>query len=181
MAEANLNSSTWAHRADTLVPAEECGPDPCLFGLAPCGVYHAALITERPVRSYRTLSPLPALPQAVYFLLHWPSLRLEAQIPDVIRHTALRSPDFPPPPDACARKAAIIQPPAASLYPAAPGLRAARGGCKIEKSGCRVSLASGRKQSSIRESVRARSPIPHEKCREILSSGIRSRPPPQSG
>jgi len=54
---------------------------------------------------------------AVYFLLHWPSLRLEAQIPDVIRHTALRSPDFPPPPGALAwfdraREAAIIQPPA---------------------------------------------------------------------
>ncbi len=102
--------------------AEECACDPCLFGLAPCGVYHAAFITERPVRSYRTLSPLPALPQAVYFLLHWPSLRLEAQIPDVIRHTALRSPDFPPPPDACARKAAIIQPPAAPIVSRRPGV-----------------------------------------------------------
>ena len=37
---------------------------------------------------------------AVCFLLHWPSLRLEAEIPDVIRHTALRSSDFPPPSDA---------------------------------------------------------------------------------
>ena len=52
--------SAWAHRADTLVPAEECGLDPCLFGLAPCGVYHAADITARPVRSYRTFSPLPS-------------------------------------------------------------------------------------------------------------------------
>ncbi len=51
--------SAWAHRADTLVPAGECGRDPCLFGLAPCGVYHAATITGRPVRSYRTISPLP--------------------------------------------------------------------------------------------------------------------------
>jgi hypothetical protein len=33
---------------------------------------------------------------AVCFLLHWPSTRLEARIPDVIRHTALRSSDFPP-------------------------------------------------------------------------------------
>jgi len=90
-----------AHRADTLGPAEECGRDPCLFGLAPCGVYHAFLLTQKPVRSYRTFSPLPQLLRdaAVYFLLHWPSLCLEAQIPDVIRHTALRSPDFPPPPD----------------------------------------------------------------------------------
>ncbi len=58
--EANLNSLTLAHRADTLVPARECGRDPCLFGLAPCGVYHAAFLTERPVRSYRTFSPLPS-------------------------------------------------------------------------------------------------------------------------
>ena len=93
--------SAWAHRADTLVPAGECGRDPCLFGLAPCGVYHAASLTRCPVRSYRTFSPLPHLLRdaAVYFLLHWPSLYLEVQIPDVIRHTALRSPDFPPPPD----------------------------------------------------------------------------------
>ena len=51
--------SAWAHRADTLVPAGECGRDPCLFGLAPCGVYHATSITGGPVRSYRTFSPLP--------------------------------------------------------------------------------------------------------------------------
>ena len=30
-----------------------------LFGLAPCGVYHAACITAGAVRSYRTFSPLP--------------------------------------------------------------------------------------------------------------------------
>ena len=35
------------------------GRTPCLFGLAPCGVYHAAPIAGRPVRSYRTFSPLP--------------------------------------------------------------------------------------------------------------------------
>jgi len=40
---------------------------------------------------------------AVSFLWHWPSARLQANIPDVIRHTALRSSDFPPPEDsACA-------------------------------------------------------------------------------
>jgi hypothetical protein len=51
-------------------------------------------------------------PEAVSFLLHWPSMRLHAHLPDVIRHTALRSSDFPPPLDACTREAAIIQPPA---------------------------------------------------------------------
>ena len=90
----------------------------CLFGLAPCGVCHAALIAERPVRSYRTFSPLPFNSlrhrKAVYSLLHWPSSRLNARVPDVIRHTALRSPDFPPPAYAHARPAAIIRPPASS-------------------------------------------------------------------
>src|ERR1035437_2376728 len=109
--------SAWAHRADTPAPLGECARRPCLFGLAPCGVYHAALIAGRPVRSYRTISPLPSgrlrVPPAVYFLLHWPYLCLEAQIPDVIRHTALRSPDFPPPP---LREAAIVQPPAGGDY-----------------------------------------------------------------
>jgi len=37
-------------------------PHPSLFGLAPCGVCHATFITERPVRSYRTFSPLPLGP-----------------------------------------------------------------------------------------------------------------------
>ena len=82
-------------------PQPGCGRRiPSLFGLAPCGVYPAAAFTGGAVRSYRTFSPLPraAKPAAVCFLWHWPSLRLEAQSPDVIRHTALRSSDFPPPP-----------------------------------------------------------------------------------
>ena len=37
---------------------------PCLFGLAPCGVYPAAAITGCAVRSYRTFSPLPQHPLA---------------------------------------------------------------------------------------------------------------------
>jgi len=35
--------------------------------------------------------------EAVSFLWHWPSVGFEAHVPDVIRHTALRSSDFPPP------------------------------------------------------------------------------------
>ena len=35
--------------------------------------------------------------EAVYSLWHWPSMSLDAHGPDVIRHTALRSSDFPPP------------------------------------------------------------------------------------
>ena len=121
--ERQPNLSAWAHRADTLLPPEEERRDPCLFGLAPCGVYHAAVITARAVRSYRTFSPLPQAEcgftevdhrlGAVCSLLHWPSSCLEASVPDVIRHTALRSSDFPPPPNALRRRAAaIIRPPA---------------------------------------------------------------------
>ena len=35
--------------------------------------------------------------EAVCSLWHWPSTGFEARVPDVIRHTALRSSDFPPP------------------------------------------------------------------------------------
>ena len=69
---------------------------------------------------------LPALlaqKEAVSSLLHWPSVCLEANIPDVIRHTALRSSDFPPPANALpvsrqkrTKPAAIIQPPAHTVY-----------------------------------------------------------------
>ena len=99
---------------------------PSLFGLAPCGVYPAPGVTAGAVRSYRTISPLPrrwrfrngertrqagstrvlqfqgcpperGVAEAVCFLWHWPSVSLDAHVPDVIRHTALRSSDFPPP------------------------------------------------------------------------------------
>jgi hypothetical protein len=53
-----------------------------------------------------TLTPIPfgnvprgplSETRAVSSLWHLPSLSLDAQVPDVIRHTALRSPDFPLP------------------------------------------------------------------------------------
>ena len=68
----------------TLLPASSSLPGtqmaraaPCpLFGLAPSGVCHATPVTSGPVRSYRTLSPLPVLPKepsAVCSLRHFPS------------------------------------------------------------------------------------------------------------
>jgi len=91
-----------------LPAAGEGGRHPCLFGLAPCGVYQAIRLTSNPVRSYRTFSPLPSVRLrsrlAVRSLLHWPSRGLEPSVPDVIRHTALRSSDFPPPPNGLYRK-----------------------------------------------------------------------------
>ena len=52
-----------------------------------------------PFHPYRRLAAA-----AVYSLLHWPSRCLEASVPDVIRHTALRSSDFPPPPNTSRHK-----------------------------------------------------------------------------
>jgi hypothetical protein len=60
---------------------------PPLFGLAPGGVYRAASVAGRAVRSYRTLSPLPAGNLAVRAggLLSV-ALSLGSPPPDVIRH-----------------------------------------------------------------------------------------------
>jgi hypothetical protein len=96
-----------------------------LFGLAPCGVCHAPCITARPVRPYRTFSPLPAyfkgsaascfalanrasatacavrspgsFHPAVFSLWHFPSTGLESGRPGVTWHIALWSSDFPLP------------------------------------------------------------------------------------
>ena len=99
---------------------------PSLFGLAPCGVYPAPGVTAGAVRSYRTISPLPrhwiskliqgrpperGVAEAVSFLWHWPSMGFEAHVPDVIRHTALRSSDFPPPADYAQARSRRQRPP----------------------------------------------------------------------
>jgi len=114
-----LHGAALRHRAGTA--RESCSglAHSSLFGLAPCGVYPACGVTVAAVRSYRTFSPLPrrdwpsrrtwshsgsprfpkerGVAEAVCFLWHWPSTGLDARVPDVIRHTALRSSDFPPP------------------------------------------------------------------------------------
>jgi len=70
-----------------------------LFGLAPGGVCHATPVTSGPVRSYRTLSPLPVRPartrSAIGGLLS-AALSVALRRPGVTRHPALRSSDFPP-------------------------------------------------------------------------------------
>jgi len=76
-----------------------------VWGL-PCPRHHCRggallphLFTLTPPILARTLRPFafPArMGGAVYFLWHFPSSGLEAALPDVIRHTALRSSDFPP-------------------------------------------------------------------------------------
>jgi len=62
-----------------------------LFGLAPGGVYPATAIANSAVRSYRTISPLPAETGGIFSV----ALSIDSRRPDVIWHLALCSPDFP--------------------------------------------------------------------------------------
>ena len=72
---------------------------PFLFGLAPGGVYPATPVAGGAVRSYRTLSPLPADPDrslsapAVCFLWHFPWGCPRRALPGTVLPW---SPDFPP-------------------------------------------------------------------------------------
>ena len=119
--------AAWAHRADaqrrltrgkrfppylvllrvgfTLPPA--LPPERCAL-TAPFHPYPG----RRPAASaLRGRPPERGVAEAVYFLWHWPSTGLEARVPDVIRHTALRSSDFPPPAaSACARASGSDRP-----------------------------------------------------------------------
>ena len=62
---------------------------PPLFGLAPGGVYHAASVTERAVRSCRTLSTLPCRSDGGLLSV---ALSLGSPPPDVIRHRSSLEP-----------------------------------------------------------------------------------------
>jgi hypothetical protein len=79
-----------------------------LFGLAPGGVYHASPVTRAPVRSYRTVSPLPAPALADAGGLFSVALSLGSPPPGVTRHPALWSSDFPPPGRSCPRRRSPI-------------------------------------------------------------------------
>jgi FKBP-type peptidyl-prolyl cis-trans isomerase FkpA len=72
---------------------ERAAPRP-LFGLAPGGVYHAAPVAGRAVRSYRTVSPLPVPSRAIGGLFSV-ALSVALRRPGVTRHPALWSSDFP--------------------------------------------------------------------------------------
>jgi hypothetical protein len=59
-----------------------------LFGLAPGGVCPAADVTTYAVRSYRTISPLPAQRPAVYFLWHFPWAHAPQELPGTLPNGA---------------------------------------------------------------------------------------------
>ena len=90
-------------RASSDLPGSLCGPHvrpfgprASLFGLAPSGVYLATPVARRAVRSYRTISPLPApLAWCLGGVLSV-ALSVGSRPPGVTWHFALWSPDFPP-------------------------------------------------------------------------------------
>jgi hypothetical protein len=92
-----------------------CGslkPRAPLFGFAPGGACHAAHVAIRAVRSYRTVSPLPAKRQAVFFSV---ALSLGSPPPDINRHRVSMEPGLS---SACA---AAIQPTGQAEIGVAPG------------------------------------------------------------
>jgi len=81
----------------TLPPA--LPPERCAL-TAPFHPYPGAEAWPRQANPAKLLQGRPperGVAEAVSFLWHWPSMGFEAHVPDVIRHTALRSSDFPPP------------------------------------------------------------------------------------
>ncbi len=71
-------------------------PNGFLFGLAPSGVFPATTVTNRAVRSYRTISPLPVCRLAITGGIFSVALSVGLRLPGVTWHSVLRSPDFPP-------------------------------------------------------------------------------------
>ena len=94
---------------------------PCLRLYSRSGALLPHLFTLTPALTQQAASGSPSseragVAEAVSFLWHWPSASLKARVPDVIRHTALRSSDFPPP------AAAVSQTPAATARSSCQGL-----------------------------------------------------------
>jgi len=84
---------------------------PCPLHYCRGGALLPHLFTLTPpilARATRRTSTPASMGGAVCFLWHFPSDRLEPAVPDVIRHTALRSSDFPPRPFSQERRFVLL-------------------------------------------------------------------------
>ena len=92
---------------------ERATPSP-LFGLAPRGVFPATRITPGAVRSYRTISPLPAMActraGGIFSVALIRRVHFERTLPAVSRHVALWRPDFPRNGEPCGNRPATACP-----------------------------------------------------------------------
>jgi hypothetical protein len=100
--------------------AERCALTAPFHPYPGAGVFRNGERTRQagPTRVLRFQGGPPAVPkkrggvaEAVSFLWHWPSMGFETHVPDVIRHTALRSSDFPPPVDLAQARSHRQRPP----------------------------------------------------------------------
>lgn len=90
----HLKQPTQGQRGPRLTAVKQSAP---LFGLAPSGVYPATDITTSAVCSYHAISPLPSESEETNGGIFSVALSIGSRLPDVIWHSALRSPDFPLP------------------------------------------------------------------------------------
>ncbi len=86
-------------RSSSDLPGSPCGPHVAaikppasLFGLAPGGVCHAVAVATRAVRSYRTISPLPAPLARRLGGIFSVALSVGSRLPGVTWHRALKEP-----------------------------------------------------------------------------------------
>ncbi len=84
------------HSQASITDARDGPPHSCLLGLAGGGVCPATTVTGHAVRSYRTISPLPARPRPNIGGIFSVALSLGSRRVGVTNHRTLPSSDFPP-------------------------------------------------------------------------------------
>jgi hypothetical protein len=162
----------------TIGPTEPAGLPPYLVLLRVGFTLPAALLQRRcaltaPFHPYLASSVDPAAynignyrtGEAVCFLWHFPSIRLEPDVPDVIRHTALRSSDFPLLASEDAGSGRPVRLPTESIIP----MRKVSG--RLLRAGCRLSNYRAWPLISGQAECRA----------DKLASGFSQAPPPVAG
>jgi len=107
-------SATWFKEPSSdFLPIWSCSVCglPCPLHYCGGGALLPHLFTLTPIREDKSRKT-----RAVCFLWHFPSDGLKPGLPDVIRHTALRSSDFPLPASEDAESDRPVQLPTGSLY-----------------------------------------------------------------
>ena len=148
-------------------------------GLAPGGVCLCPLLAEGAVRSYRTVSPLPAPMQNISAGgLFSVALSFESPRLAVSQHPALRSPDFPRR-DVLRRPAAITCPTRTrsgrTISPASPARHPRGGGARLSRSSSDWRISGTKVQPELDE--RRMAARPTGDCRAKPSSGAREPHP----
>ncbi len=109
------SSNQPGRRCGNAFRSAECrAPMPSLFGFAPSGVYHASAVASAAVRSYRTLSPLPARSAGGFLSV---ALSLGLPLPEIIRRRVSVEPGLSSTQDALQPQGPQRAPQAAAIRP----------------------------------------------------------------